>query len=154
DYINHQSEIHSKLVSIMNDRLVVHLRSFQSTNWDESDTKDGPNPYMESLVKETTTLHKVLNKYLPLEILQNVMSDVFKSSNAKIAEEIAKVNIQTPVGKERITTDIQYYIRKLTALEGLQGSTSDLENIINDLTIKENLSNDDKTINITSHDSN
>ncbi|RIB02898.1 Vps54-like protein [Gigaspora rosea] len=70
DYINHQSEIHSKLVSIMNDRLVVHLRSFQSTNWDESDTKDGPNPYMESLVKETTTLHKVLNKYLPLEILQ------------------------------------------------------------------------------------
>lgn len=101
DYINHQSEIHSKLVSIMNDRLIVHLRSFQSTNWDESDTKDGPNSYMESLVKETTTLHKVLNKYLPLEILQNVMSDVFKSSNAKIAEEIAKVNIQTPVGKER-----------------------------------------------------
>ncbi|CAG8621600.1 13009_t:CDS:10, partial [Racocetra persica] len=150
DYINHQSEIHAKLVSIMNDRLVVHLRSFQSMNWDESGAKDGPNPYMESLVKETTTLHKVLNKYLPQEILQNVMSDVFKSSNTKIAEEIAKVDIYTPLGKERITTDIQYYIRKLTALEGLQGSTSDLENIVNNLPIKEKLSNGDETTNITS----
>ncbi|CAG8558783.1 4928_t:CDS:10, partial [Racocetra fulgida] len=62
---------------------------------------NGPNSYMESLVKETTTLHKVLNKYLPQEILQNVMLDVFKSSNTKIAEEIAKVDIYTPLGKER-----------------------------------------------------
>ncbi|CAG8480788.1 15770_t:CDS:10 [Cetraspora pellucida] len=137
----------------LNSKQVVMLIEFdrikRSMNWDESNAKNGPNPYMESLVKETTTLHKVLNKYLPQEILQNVMSDVFKSSNTKIAEEIAKVNIYTPLGKERITTDIQYYIRKLTALEGLQGSASDLENIINNLPLKEKLSNGDKNTNIT-----
>ncbi|CAG8444809.1 14933_t:CDS:10 [Cetraspora pellucida] len=137
----------------LNSKQVVMLTEFdrikRSMNWDESSAKNGPNPYMESLVKETTTLHKVLNKYLPQGILQNVMSDVFKSSNTKIAEEIAKVNIHTPLGKERITTDIQYYIRKLTALEGLQGSTSDLENIINNLPLKEKLSNGDKNTNIT-----
>lgn len=80
----------------MSERLAIHLKSFQvpfhklifielfrvllinciflniikAIDWNEESTRNGPNQYMEILVKETTTLHKVLNKYLPPEILQ------------------------------------------------------------------------------------
>ncbi|CAJ0626028.1 10100_t:CDS:10 [Entrophospora sp. SA101] len=118
DYVNHQNEIHAKLVSIMNERLIHHLRTFQSLNWDELQNKEGPNSYIESLIKETSTLHKVLNKYLPPETLQNVMTQIFKSSMSKIAEEIGKLNINTSDGKKRLIVDIQYYVGKLSTLEG------------------------------------
>jgi vacuolar protein sorting-associated protein 54 len=81
DYQEHQNEIHAKLVVIMGDRLTVHCRSLQvrvyyhiaryaiftldlkELKWDVPPTKT-PNAYMELLVKETVTLHKVLSKYL------------------------------------------------------------------------------------------
>ncbi|CAI2170355.1 9227_t:CDS:10 [Funneliformis geosporum] len=142
DYINHQNEIHGKLVSIMNERLVIHLKSFQAINWDEESTNEAPNKYMEILVKETTTLHKVLNKYLPIEILQNVMTEIFKSSSTKLAEEIGNVKITTAIGKKRLMTDAQYYIRKLSTLEGLQGPSDELEMAIKNIHVdaKEDLS--------------
>ncbi|CAG8619693.1 10364_t:CDS:10 [Acaulospora morrowiae] len=152
DYVNHQDEVHMKLVSIMSERVVVHLRSFQSINWDDTIVKDGPNSYMELLVKETNTLHKVLNKYLPPEILQNVMSKVFKSSITKLSEEISKLSIYTPIGKKRVTTDVQYYITKLSTLEGVQSSTNELEDTVNSLQIKENSSKTDGNTTTTTFD--
>jgi vacuolar protein sorting-associated protein 54 len=38
--------------------------------WDDSNAEVDPNAYMELLVKDTLTIHKVLNKYLPQETLQ------------------------------------------------------------------------------------
>ncbi|RIA79873.1 Vps54-like protein [Glomus cerebriforme] len=143
DYVNHQNEIHGKLVSIMSERLAVHLKSFQAINWDEVSSREGPNQYMEVLVKETTTLHKVLNKYLPPEILQNVMTEVFNSSNTKLSEEIGNTKIITATGKKRLMTDAQYYIRKLSTLEGLQGPSNDLEIAVNNIQINDNSSKED-----------
>lgn len=37
----------------------------QEIQWDAPAPGPGPNTYMEVLVKETVTLHKVLSKYLP-----------------------------------------------------------------------------------------
>ncbi|CAG8473470.1 8718_t:CDS:10 [Cetraspora pellucida] len=147
DYINHQNEVHAKLVSIMDTRLLVHLKSFGSITWDESNKKNGPNSYIELLVKEIIKLHNVLNKILPQEILQKVMSDVLKSSNVKLAEEIAKVNIYTPAGKERVTQDVRYYIRKLSALN-IQELANELETAVSNLPIKEK--SEDETVDLTS----
>jgi vacuolar protein sorting-associated protein 54 len=89
DYQNHQGEIHAKLIAIMNERFDVHKKSMQvrslltnsrkvlqdltmlskAINWDTA-SANSPNAYMETLVKETTTLHKVLNKYLPPQDLK------------------------------------------------------------------------------------
>ncbi|PKY28264.1 Vps54-domain-containing protein [Rhizophagus irregularis] len=157
DYINHQNEVHGKLVSIMSERLAIHLKTFQAIDWNEESTRKGPNQYMEILVKEKTTLHKVLNKYLPPEILQNVMTEVFNSSNSKLSEEIGNIKFITETGKKRLMTDAQYYVRKLSTLEGLQGPSNDLEiavnniqiNEINDNSSKEDLSNTTKTTNIS-----
>lgn len=71
DYQEHQKEIHAKLVAIMNERFAVHAKAMQVIKWDElPDTEKSPNGYMETLVKETMTLHKVLSKYLPHHDLQ------------------------------------------------------------------------------------
>ena len=64
DYQEHQNEIHAKLIAIMGERLSVHCKSLQDIRWDVSPPQQGPNAYVEQLVKETVTLHKVLGKYL------------------------------------------------------------------------------------------
>lgn len=68
DYDEHRREIYAKLVSIMQERLLYHIQAMNDIDWDaaEHDNTDDQhvNMYMEVLVKETLTLHKVLNKYL------------------------------------------------------------------------------------------
>lgn len=72
DYTNHQSEIHAKLVAIMNERFTAHVKAMQLIKWDEEDAQTGKNAniYMETLVTETVRLHKVLAKYLPIHDLK------------------------------------------------------------------------------------
>ncbi|KAJ3343507.1 hypothetical protein HDU93_008166 [Gonapodya sp. JEL0774] len=76
DLQDHQIQIHQKLVSIMNERLVVHRRILQNTNWDDwsstpgSEDSSKPSNYMQALVKDLMTLHKVLSKYLQAETLK------------------------------------------------------------------------------------
>lgn len=68
DYDEHRREIYAKLVSIMQERLLYHIQAMNDIDWDAAghDNTDDQhvNAYMEVLVKETLTLHKVLNKYL------------------------------------------------------------------------------------------
>jgi vacuolar protein sorting-associated protein 54 len=64
DYQEHQNEIHAKLIAIMGDRLTAHIKSLNAIKWDDPQAKSGVNDYMELLVKETVTLHKVLSRYL------------------------------------------------------------------------------------------
>lgn len=71
DFKGHQQEIHVKLVAIMNERFSIHIKAMQVIQWDVDDTTGKQaNIYMETLVKETMTLHKVLSKYLPSADLQ------------------------------------------------------------------------------------
>lgn len=89
DYQEHQNEIHAKLIAIMGDRLTAHIRSLQvhilarvtshdiciltsiqAVRWDVPKEGGVVNEYMEVLVKETVTLHKVLSRYLPSSIVE------------------------------------------------------------------------------------
>lgn len=71
DYQEHQNEIHAKLIAIMGDRLAAHIKTLRGVQWD----RPGPagkqvNDYMELLVKETVTLHKVLSRYLASAVVE------------------------------------------------------------------------------------
>jgi len=70
DYQEHQNEIHAKLIAIMGDRLVAHIKSLNAIKWDVPPAKPGVNDYMELLVKETITLHKVLSRYLSSVVVE------------------------------------------------------------------------------------
>ncbi|KAL1919276.1 uncharacterized protein VTP21DRAFT_1968 [Calcarisporiella thermophila] len=139
DFCNHQSEIHAKLVSIMNERMTLHCRSLQATGFDQPDPKqkdNAPSAYMEVLVKETLTLHKVLSKYLGSEHLRVVMSEVFASFERRLSEEFARIEVYTPAGKERIAVDAEYFVSKLSSLEGVDPPGRQLVTIAQNVAVK------------------
>lgn len=56
---------------------------------------------MEQLVKEITTLHKVLNKYLGASTVHSIMGQVLDATNVKLSEEYSKVEFKTEDAKKR-----------------------------------------------------
>lgn len=74
DYQEHQNEIHAKLIAIMGDRLAAHIKSLRMVQWDKPAApghgNGKVNDYMELLVKETVTLHKVLSRYLASAVVE------------------------------------------------------------------------------------
>jgi len=91
----------------MSDRLLAHVRNVRTNiNWDEDrkEEKEKPNAYMETLVKETSTLHKVLSKHLPEEILLSIMQPVFVVYRKRLIEAYEAVTIRTDIGRVRYDT--------------------------------------------------
>ena len=70
-------------------------------DWDAPSSGQGVSPYMETLVKETMTLHKVLSKHLPDVTVQTIMGPVFASYREQWGKAFAEVGLQTVAGKER-----------------------------------------------------
>jgi vacuolar protein sorting-associated protein 54 len=130
DYQEHQNEIHAKLIAIMGDRITAHIKSLNTIRLDVPQAKPGVNDYMELLVKETVTLHKVLSRYLakvvvevrkhfdsapmPLtdSIVQYVMSEVFATINHRLSEEYTRIELPTSDAKERCVHS-HHYLRPL-----------------------------------------
>ena len=96
----HQSGIHDKLVDIMTGRASSHINSMKKIDWDSA--PDGAvSGYMETLVKETSTLHKVLGRHLPEVTVQMVMGPVMANYKEQWGKAFDAVAIKTPAGKER-----------------------------------------------------
>ena len=100
-YQEHQSGINDKLVDIMSGRATSHVNAMKKIDWDGPSTSQTVNPYMETLVKETSTLHKVLSKHLPEMTVQMIMYPVFSSYREQWAKAFTEVNVKTVAGKER-----------------------------------------------------
>ncbi|KAJ1657603.1 hypothetical protein IWQ61_003017 [Dispira simplex] len=138
DYKEHQSELHNKLVTIMTERAQFHGKTIQATDWDvkNANPKDfNPTPNMELLVKETKTLHKVLGKYLPMDILQEVMSSVLRMYTQKLSDHLRTVTITTVQGKQRLLGDIQYFVQRLSTMDHIEPPGNQLEVLVNNLSI-------------------
>ena len=60
----HQDEIHTKLITIMDDRLKTHAKTFEKLDWERLPDGKQAHPYAETVVAETSTLHNVLKRYL------------------------------------------------------------------------------------------
>lgn len=98
-------------------------------NWETAKQGDGANEYMELLVKETVTLHKVLSRYLSAPIVevcslhgyrragvlltngdttaQYVMSQVFAAINHRLSEEYTKIELQSQEAKDRYVKSVE-----------------------------------------------
>ena len=99
-YQEHQSGINDKLIDIMSNRASTHIASMRKIEWDASSSQH-VSSYMETLVKETTTLHKVLSKHLPEMTVQMIMGPVFASYRDQWAQAFAGTEVRTAAGKER-----------------------------------------------------
>lgn len=121
DCQEHQNEIHAKLVAIMGDRLSVHCQTLQEIKWEQPAASKGkPNAYIETLVKETGTLHKVLLKYLAGSALEVVMMQVLSAINSRLAEEFSRITLKSDVAKDRMLVDANFLKEKFAELKGLE----------------------------------
>ncbi|SCV68975.1 BQ2448_1995 [Microbotryum intermedium] len=121
DYQEHQNEIHSKLVAIMGDRLEVHAKTLKSLNWAAEDTSNqGANAYMESLVKEHITLHKVLLRFLHTETVVFIMRQVFSALEERLKLEFTAIELANEEGKRRMLGDVAHLRMRFGELKGLE----------------------------------
>ncbi|KAG0049317.1 hypothetical protein BGZ83_005887 [Gryganskiella cystojenkinii] len=135
DFQEHQNEIHSKLVAIMTERLGIHVRSMTNPAVVDYDALNRPaqqlangggsvNAFMDGMVKDVITLHKVLGRFLPAASMRRVINEVLQIFTTRLEEEIQKLPIATALGKTRLHADMAYYGNKLADVDpnGIIGS--------------------------------
>lgn len=139
-YQEHQSGINDKLVDIMSGRASTHVSAMRKINWDGPDSTQAVSPYMETLVKETSTLQKVLSKHLPQMTVRMIMDPVFNSYREQWEKAFADMEIKTPAGKQRyapnllpscpiqaanasprLLRDVEFFRFRISKLEGAAG---------------------------------
>lgn len=96
----HQDSIYQKLVEIMSGRAAIHSRTMKAIDW-EADGAKGVHSYMETLAKETTTLHRVLTKHLPETSIQMIMLPVFSSYRDQLGSSFREADPKTEAGLKR-----------------------------------------------------
>ncbi|KAI0950065.1 hypothetical protein AcV7_008644 [Taiwanofungus camphoratus] len=135
DYQEHQNEIHAKLIAIMGDRLSAHIKSLQDVKWDVPKEGGGVNDYMEIIVKDTVTLHKVLSRYLSTSVVEYVMTQVFAGINHRLSEEFTKIELPSQEAKDRLLADARYLHQKLAALKNVGAPTAMLETVVSEKSV-------------------
>lgn len=119
DYKIHQDEIHSKLVQIMKERLLFHLRGLPEIveSWNSSDDSDPqPSQFARSITKEVNVLQRVLSRTLHEFEVQSVFRQVVVIFHAQISEALSKIDISTPNAKTRLHRDIECLLRCIRSL--------------------------------------
>lgn len=99
-YQEHQNSISDKLVDIMAGRASTHVKAMKHLKWADNGTGT-VNAYMDTLVKETSTLHKVLSRHLPDMTIVMIMEPVFKSYKEQLGQAFEDVTLETDAGKQR-----------------------------------------------------
>ncbi|KAG0155632.1 hypothetical protein PDIDSM_2805 [Penicillium digitatum] len=114
----HQSGIHEKLVDIMGSRSSVHVNAMKKIDWNFKGATPAVNPYMETLAKETGTLHRVLSKHLPDMTVSMIMMPVFNSYRDQWTKAFQEADVQTEAGTKRMQADVEHFRAKLSKIEG------------------------------------
>ena len=101
-YQEHQYGVQDKFVEIMSGRASTHVNLMKKVDWDNVDRNTSAvNSYLETLIKETLTLHKVLSKFLPEMTVQMIMDPVFKSYRESLSQGLLEAEVRTAAGKQR-----------------------------------------------------
>ncbi|KAF2646755.1 Vps54-domain-containing protein [Massarina eburnea CBS 473.64] len=114
-----QVSIHDKLIDIMSTRATVHVRSLKKIEWDDAEeVKKDVSPNMETLARDTVTLHKVMNRYLHEIQIRMIMAPVFESYREQVGKVFKEANVKTGPGKQRILRDAKLFDAKLSQIDG------------------------------------
>ncbi|KAG9193240.1 hypothetical protein G6011_03275 [Alternaria panax] len=114
-----QNQIHEKLTGILSGRAKVHMRSLKKVEWDtDAEVNKDVSPSMESLTKDTVTMHKVINKYLSEIQVRMIMGPVFESYREEVGNVIKEAAVKTPGGKARLLREAKLFDAKLGLIDG------------------------------------
>jgi hypothetical protein len=93
DYLEHHERILSKFVSIVAEIVHSLSKSVVAADWDRTTTSSsqgaqegsqGSCPFVADVIKNTTTMHKVLSAQLPPEQVQEIFTRIFELLNRKV----------------------------------------------------------------------
>ncbi|KAL2133646.1 hypothetical protein VTI74DRAFT_2002 [Chaetomium olivicolor] len=124
----HQNNIYDKLVEIMSGRALAGTKKLKALIWDQEASTT--NEYMETLAKETTTLHRNLTKHLPEGTVRMIMLPVFKNYKDTFGAAYQAVEVKTEVGRERMLRDVEFFQSRLGKIDGFEDAGEYLVNII------------------------
>ncbi|KAM7505724.1 hypothetical protein LguiB_004628 [Lonicera macranthoides] len=119
DYKIHRDEIHTKLVQIMRERLLVHLRGLPQIveSWNRPEDNDiQPSQFARSLTKEVGYLQRVLSRTLHEVDVQAIFRQVVVIFHSQISEAFSHLDISTPQAKNRLHRDIQQILGCIRSL--------------------------------------
>ncbi|OIV97295.1 hypothetical protein TanjilG_07047 [Lupinus angustifolius] len=132
DYKVHRDEIHTKLVQIMRERLLVHLRGLpqivESWNRPEDAADQQPSQFARSLTKEVGYLQRVLSRTLNEEDVQAIFRQVVIIFHSQISEAFSRFDISTPQAQNRLYRDIKHILLCIRSLPSGDLSKSDTAN--------------------------
>ncbi|KAG5622001.1 hypothetical protein H5410_007219 [Solanum commersonii] len=119
DYKVHRDEIHSKLVQIMRERLLVHLRGLPQIveSWNRPENADTqPSQFARSITKEVGLLQRVLSRTLHELDVQAIFRHVVIIFHSQISEAFSHLDISSPHAKKRMYCDVQHILACIRSL--------------------------------------
>ncbi|XP_044496706.1 vacuolar protein sorting-associated protein 54, chloroplastic-like isoform X2 [Mangifera indica] len=131
DYKVHRDEIHTKLVQIMRERLLVHLRGLPQIveSWNRPEDSDSqPSQFARSLTKEVGYLQRVLSRTLHEADVQAIFRQVVVIFHSQISEAFLRLEINSPQAKERLLRDIQHILGCIRSLPSDMSNDSGVPN--------------------------
>ena len=127
-YQEHQAGIHDKLVEIMTTRSQTHVKTLLSS--DLSSSAASPSPYMETLTKETLTLHRVLSRHLSeldVGIIARQIAAAYKSQWTNAFTEVA---LNDQKSEQCLLKDAEAFQGRLGKIEQFEDATSDVLGVV------------------------
>lgn len=97
----HQNGIHEKLVDIMSSRSSSHVTAMKKVDWDAAKDSSTVSSYMETLAKETATLHRVLARHFPEMTVTSIMNPVFASYKEQWSKAFQEASVKSETGRQR-----------------------------------------------------
>ncbi|TQD88707.1 hypothetical protein C1H46_025718 [Malus baccata] len=131
DYKVHRDEIHTKLVQIMRERLLVHLRGLPQIveSWNRPEEADPqPSQFARSLTKEVGYLQRVLTRTLHEVDVQAIFRQVILVFHSQISEAFSRLEISTPQAKDRLRRDVTHILGCIRSLPSDKMSESSIPN--------------------------
>lgn len=126
----HQSGIHDKLVEIMTTRSQAHVKALLAMDFSSpaSGTGTGLSPYMETLTKETLTLHRVLSRHLgemDVGMIMRQIAAAYREQWTKAFKEVggigaASAGVWGGEGGKRLLRDAEAFEARLGKVEGFE----------------------------------
>ncbi|KAH8701981.1 putative GARP complex component [Talaromyces proteolyticus] len=131
----HQNGIHEKLVDIMSSRSTSHVVAMKKVDWDAEKNPQAVSTYMETLTKETATLHRVLARHFPDATVMMIMGPVFSSYKEQWTKAFQDAAVKTESGRQRMLSDVEYLKSRVSKIEGSGDLGDILVQVVNAKTI-------------------
>jgi len=130
--LDHHGQILAKFVVILGDTVDLSASKLAGVDWDRfqpggSGAIDGgKSEYFEEIIKNVSTLHRVLHtdSLLPAEQLNDVFSRIFQQLSRKIPMHFEQIAPATLTGRQRILDEITHMSSSFSVLRDVDCSAA------------------------------